>query len=329
MIYPWQQPNWQRISAQFAAGRYPHAILCQGTAGLGKHVFAQHLAAKILCDPQREYACGVCRSCRLWLAGSHPDYYTVMPEESGKAIKVSQIRTLTSALSQTAQCGGFQVVVLHPAEAMNAASSNALLKTLEEPQGCVVFILVAHQLATIPATILSRCQRLRFACPPQAAGLSWLLAQQVTADTNQVTLALRLASGAPLRAQTLLSSSDETRTLRCALPESLLCLLEQRITVSEVVESLLKHETVKVLHLLFSLAFDLLRLCLRLPESSLVNQDTIKQLHKLSDKVNLTALAEWLPKCLQTRHRLQTLPGINVQLALEALLVRWQQLRIT
>lgn len=165
-IYPWQQAQWQSVLQQLQADRLPHALLLAGPSGLGKRSFANALAAHALCV--KHTACGQCRSCLLLNASNHPDLLELQPEAEGKAIKIEQVRELVTELGQTAQQGSYQVVVIEPAEAMNKAGANALLKTLEEPPGPVIFLLISHQPATIPATIRSRCQRLNFMVPDRA-----------------------------------------------------------------------------------------------------------------------------------------------------------------
>ncbi len=83
-----------------------------------------------------------CKSCLLLKAGSHPDNYLLEPEEADKAIKVDQVRDLVSFVVQTAQMGGRKVVLIEPVEAMNINAANALLKSLEEPSGDTVLLLV-------------------------------------------------------------------------------------------------------------------------------------------------------------------------------------------
>lgn len=320
-VYPWQQSQWEFLSQQFARERYPHAILCRGPQGLGKLAFAEHLAAKILCDIQRDHACGQCHSCQLFLSDSHPDFYHLHPDEKSKIIKIDQVRELIAELSQTTHTSQFRVVIIEPLEAMNQASSNALLKNLEEPVGQVIFILVAHQLSTVPATILSRCQTIQFHYPSPEHVLPWLLQQKEINDREQARQLLQLAAGSPLLAVAMADSAYQAS--RHLVLKKLWLLLNHEETVSQAAEALLKENAAIILSILFSLLFDVFKLSLDVESRLLQNQDCIKQLHKLRDKVNLSTLAAWLPSCLEAQHRLQTMPGINTQLSLEALLIGW------
>ena len=100
MIYPWQQAQWQKVQQQQHAGKLPHALLMLGSEGLGKSAFAYHLAEGLLClsPDDSGNACGECASCKLIKAETHPDLFILQAEEQGKAIKVDDVRQLSSKL---------------------------------------------------------------------------------------------------------------------------------------------------------------------------------------------------------------------------------------
>lgn len=199
--YPWQQGAWQRIQQQIVQNKIPHALLLSGQQGIGKWHFAQSLADYLLClSPKAELACGQCRSCQLLLAQSHPDKKIVAPEETGKAIKIEQIRELSQYVSKTAQQGGRKVVLLGPVEQLNANAANALLKSLEEPAGDTVLLLFTHVQSAVMATIRSRCQLLSLSAPSRAVAIEWLDKLQI--EDNHTLL--DLAGGAPLIARDMI-----------------------------------------------------------------------------------------------------------------------------
>lgn len=196
--FPWQSEQWRQLQQAHAAGRMPHALLLHGSVGLGKHAFATALAQWLLCRRPGERACGECNACRQFAAGSSPDFVTVAPLEDKKTISVEQVRELIETLSLTSHAGGFRAAVIEPADAMTPSAANALLKTLEEPPGSTVLLLVSARPARLPATVRSRCRLIRFTPPPAAAALDWLRAQGLAAGVAGE--ALSAAHGSPLRA---------------------------------------------------------------------------------------------------------------------------------
>ncbi len=202
--YPWQLSEWQQLVQLASINKLPHALLLAGPKGIGKRHFADTLAQLLLCQqPRQGSACGQCRACGLNRAATHPDLFHLEPEEAGKAIKVDQVRELTESLGKTAQQGGYKVVVLEPAEAMNTNAANALLKSLEEPAANTLLLLVSHSPSAVLPTIRSRCQLRAMAMPRQEQVLRWLsplvAGREVTADDL-----LAAARGAPLTALSLL-----------------------------------------------------------------------------------------------------------------------------
>jgi DNA polymerase-3 subunit delta' len=141
-------------------------------------------------------------ACGLVGSGAHPDLTRLEPEELGKPIRVEQIRDLTAALGLRAALGSRRVAVLEPADAMNRYAANALLKTLEEPPGDAVLLLVSHAPTRLAVTVRSRCQRLVFRAPPPEEGERWLAArlEEAGRDALQASRLLALAAGAPFDA---------------------------------------------------------------------------------------------------------------------------------
>lgn len=154
--------QWQFIRTAIVHQRMPQSLLLVGPRHVGVTSFANQLASILLCHAETK-PCHQCSSCQLFKAGTHTDFKQIRPEALGGVIKIDQIRCLQEDIYQTPLCGENQLVLLEPVDRMNMAASNALLKVLEEPPTSVYFILVAEQLGTIPATILSRCQKLMFA----------------------------------------------------------------------------------------------------------------------------------------------------------------------
>jgi DNA polymerase III subunit delta' len=323
-LYPWQTSIWQLITKQVLENRCPHAILCKGPRGLGKVDFANQLAQFILCEQKRKMACGECRSCHLFLALNHPDFYSVQPLDKSKNIKIDQVRELSERLTKMSQRRGFQVALISPLEMMNVASGNALLKTLEEPQGSVILILVANQLASVPATMISRCQTLHFNYPKSENVLPWLQ-EKLTVDTEKARQLFRLSGCLPLLALEI--GQGDYVQMRDSILKIMLQLLANKISVIEAVPQLLKQDLNQVLQLFFSIALDVMRLNSAFPEMAIENQDRLKPLNALQGKINVMTLAEWLSMLIKAKHDLTIITGLNVQLLLETLLLQWQKVR--
>ena len=152
---------WARVMLAINNQRMPQALLLIGARHLSVGYFANHLAMLLLCQVP-DAPCGTCATCHLLQAGTHPDLQIICPETKNGTIKIDQIRVLQDTVYLSPKCGHRRVILIDPADKMNVASANALLKILEEPPPTVYFILVAEQLGTLPATILSRCQHMVF-----------------------------------------------------------------------------------------------------------------------------------------------------------------------
>jgi DNA polymerase-3 subunit delta' len=233
-LYPWQDNAWQQL--QQLRERLPHAILFHGPEGIGKTAFAEQFAQALLCETPASdgQACGQCGSCGWFAQYSHPDYRRVRPEalEDGdstesdeaadagegkktakstrapsKEIKIDQIRALADFMNISTHRQGMRVITLYPAEALNTAAANALLKTLEEPAPHTMFLLVSNNLGRLLPTILSRCRKFAMAMPARDEALAWLKTQEV--KDPDVWLAEQ--GGAPLAAHAL--AQADTREL--------------------------------------------------------------------------------------------------------------------
>ncbi len=196
--YPWQLDIWELLLRQFRAKRLPHALLIQGEPVTGKRHFVNALGQKLLCTGNDEFACGECKNCQLFLAGTHPDFVNVGLEEKSKQIKVDQIRSAVDFISKTSQQGGMKIVVIEPAEQMNINAANSLLKCLEEPAGDSLIILVSHAPNRLLPTIRSRCQNIIIYKPQLQQADKWLAT--FIQNAEQRNALMMLANNNPLLA---------------------------------------------------------------------------------------------------------------------------------
>jgi DNA polymerase-3 subunit delta' len=216
MIEDIQKRIWTRLTGMVE--RLPHALLLHGAQGVGKLALAERFAQFLVCENRKQATqpCGRCEGCRWFVAGSHPDIRflepetlarnVVVPEEGdepkakdGKPsnqIKIEQARGLDDFWHVGSHRGGYRVTIVHPAEDMNTATANSLLKILEEPPPGALFLLVSHRPARLLPTIRSRCVPVPVPVPDREAASAWLAKQGV----RNADLWLAFSGGAPLRA---------------------------------------------------------------------------------------------------------------------------------
>jgi len=158
-----QEDKLVKLSKMLRENRLPHALLFFGPQGVGKRSVAEKILADFLCENKN--SCGHCASCRALAAGAHGDYHLIEPEvtPAGKhIIKIDAIRNLQTELAEFPVISTGRAVLIDEADAMNETAMNALLKTLEEPPGTALFILVTSSVAAILPTIISRTTRISF-----------------------------------------------------------------------------------------------------------------------------------------------------------------------
>jgi len=215
----WLEPSLSGLLALRAS--LPHALLIQGPRGIGKGLLARRFAQSLLCESRLPdgRACDRCDACGWFLAGNHPDFRQISPltdedaggeraertksERARPEIKIDQIRALAGFVGVGGHRGGRKPVIIDPADGLNLPAANALLKTLEEPPGDTVFLLVAAQGAPVAPTVRSRCVPWRVPGPPVEAARAWLSARLGAEQAPQAAEWLALADGAPLRALAL------------------------------------------------------------------------------------------------------------------------------
>ena len=223
MILEWQSAQL----AELAKTRYrlPHALLVHGREGMGQLELATAFAQALLCEKPLPDggSCGVCPACVWFGQGNHPDFRLIQPEsmvadeeaessESKKKsdqIRIEQVRDLQRFLAVGTHRAGLRVILMHPAETMNFATQNALLKSLEEPPPETVFLLVTSFSHRLLPTIRSRCQNVVAAVPSREQAASWLREQGME-DPESL---LAFAGGAPLTALRLAESEPARRRL--------------------------------------------------------------------------------------------------------------------
>lgn len=313
---PWQQRPYAQACEAIDAGRLAHGLLVCGPALLGKRAVAERLARRLLCNARGAdgESCGRCRSCLLFAAGTHPDYRVVsfVHNKEGTRLRteivIEQIREVSEKLSLTAQYGGAQVVVVDPADAINHAACNALLKTLEEPQpGRYLWLLSANP-ARLPATIRSRCQKLEFRLPPRAEALAWLRAAGHAAKAADE--ALDAARGHPGLAHAWLG--DGGLALRRQVGDDLAGVASGKVAVVETAQRWTADEHAALR----------LRFASELALEFAQQQAQPGAASGLTDPQRTRRLAAWFDAANRTRDLLRT--TVRADLAVAEILLQWR-----
>ena len=195
----WLESPARQLKSRLQRDQPPQAQLIYGPPGTGRRHFALWSAAQIL---GMDWEPAADSEAEALPALPHPDFFSISMEEDKKSIGIAQLRELIANLELTSHRGGRKVAIICPADRMLHNAANCLLKTLEEPPGATTILLVCDSPARVPATIVSRCERVRLAPPDWSAGLAWL--RRAHPAGGGVEAALGFAGRAPLGARTLL-----------------------------------------------------------------------------------------------------------------------------
>ncbi|MDR3492936.1 MAG: DNA polymerase III subunit delta' [Gammaproteobacteria bacterium] len=321
-IFTWQTQVWQHLWHAKQNQRLAHALLFLGQDGIGMQEFALAFANAILCSQPNELGnwCRACQACHLLHAGTHPDLIIIEPEKAGQKISVDQIRDIIKSVNETTLQGGYRIVVINPSTSMNTNAANALLKSLEEPVNNTLFILISDEGLRLPATIMSRCQKIVFAKPTHTQAVQWLQAQ-LKNEKIDTQLLLKLADGAPLRALSLLEK--DLLGLRKDVYQGLHALSQGHSDPVKLAAKWQNEDQINMVDLLLSWLTDLLRYKLTEDPAHLINSDYHNEIVKISVSLLKNNLLAYIEHLQQTRGVLLTSANLNKQLLLEDLLIRW------
>ena len=339
LVLPWQAELLQGLLARHAEKKLPHALLVHGMKGVGKVQFARTLANSLLCEATlaNGFACGKCSACGWFAASNHPDYREVAPaseaeddaetsadaepataekvEKKSNQIAVVQIRALSDFVTLPSHRNGFRVLVLYPAEAMNSAAANALLKTLEEPPARTAIILVTHQLGRLMATITSRCQQVLIAKPSFDIAQAWLSAQGV----DSAPLLLAQVGGAPLAALEI--ADPDLQKNRREFLSVLSDLNADHLAAAAKWEKLEKPELARLFGYLHTWVCDLI--IVRATGAVQFHPDQLSGLLSIGKHANLVSLFHYESELRQQRRSI--MHPLNARLLLEQLLLSYRQ----
>ena len=291
-----------------------HSYLFEGVSGCGRKKTALALIQAIFCSVKNDDACGVCPSCRKVAGGSHPDIHLLEPLKDKRDISIEQVRQLQRELSLRPYEAPRKTCIIDPAERMNANSANSLLKTLEEPPGHALIILLTENAGMLLPTIRSRCQLIRFAplSPEHLAGLL----QQGGRDENTAALLAQMACGSMQRAveldnEVLVARRDEVLSHLSRLTTG------QIATVFNAAEELSgdRETTLELLDMLISFYRDAVHL--NSGVNDIINVGIRSAIEKIATRQPLPKTLELLEKICDVRK--DVVRNANSKLALDHL----------
>ncbi|HEX9778279.1 MAG TPA: DNA polymerase III subunit delta' [Geopsychrobacteraceae bacterium] len=297
-------------------GRIAHAYLFEGPDGIGKRLVALALARALVCRTGK--GCGDCPACRKIDHNNHPDLHLLDAE--GATIKIDQIRRIQKELSLRPLEAEYKICLIDGAQWLNPAAGNALLKTLEEPQGKALLILLTGRPEALLDTIRSRCQRLPFRRLPQQR-LAEILESRLELGTVEAQVLAALSEGSFKKA--LGSNRELYLERRRDLIRSLIALSSGSIfPLMELAQALAddKDQLPEILEIFQAFFRDLLLMLHGRPESDLVNRDLRETLHRQVKRETVGGLIRKLEALEEGRRHLTR--NVNRQLAMEVMLMR-------
>jgi DNA polymerase-3 subunit delta' len=298
-----------------AAGRIPHAYLFEGPEGVGKRLVALALARAIFC---RDGGCGDCPACRKVDHHNHPDLHLVEPD--GSFIRIEQVRDLQREFAFRPLEASRKICLIDGADRLNPAAANALLKTLEEPAGNALLILLAAQGENVLPTIRSRCQRLPFCRLPRER-LREVLQDRLGLEEAASHVLAALSEGSFCRAlgknrELFLERRRELlKGLTALSGGSIVPLLEFARQLAEDKEHL--PDILEIFQVFYRDVLLYLHGC---PEDDLVNLDLLEKIRRAGSRETPASLLRKLEALAAGRRHLDR--NVNRELALDLLLLR-------
>ncbi|MBT1070402.1 DNA polymerase III subunit delta' [Pelotalea chapellei] len=299
------------------SGKTSHAYIFEGPAGCGRRKTAMALIQALFCRQAEDDACGVCPSCRKVAGNNHGDIHFLEPLPDKRDISIAQLRDLQRDLALRPYEAPRKACIMEPADRMNLSSANSFLKTLEEPPGNALLILLTENADMLLQTIRSRCQLVRFA--PLSSESIMLMLKRNGMDEASAALLSQMANGSMQRAAEL--DGEALAQRHEVLIKHLATLSLDRIsTIFTASEELggNREETLELLDILLSFARDMIHLSSGC--SDIINTTIRPTLEGLVSRLNLERTLQLAEDILETRRSVQR--NANVKLALDHLFIR-------
>lgn len=306
------QAQQEQMREAIRCNRVAHGYCFEGPEAIGKKKMAFNFAMDLLCQ-QGESHCGVCHSCQMFAAGTHPDFHLYEPE--GKSLKRDQAEGAIHELQIRSYEGGYKVFLFDDADKMTASAQNALLKSIEEPPDQTVIILVTANPQGLLPTIRSRVQAIRF-YPVEEKELVGAL-QKRGLDSDAAIKLARLSEGRPGHALSLLESK-EFQALQEAADQALSYLLSpqslQIVPFLALFEKR-KEEADAILNDFLNFFRDVLVMQTTREESRILNPGRRIQVKETARRVSEGAIYGIIEQIIQTKEQLRR--NLNVTVGLQ------------
>lgn len=304
------------------SGRAPHALIFSGPEGVGKRFAAELFARAMFCRSEGTVPCNACEACRKIEHGAFPDLIRVEIAEDKTRILIDQIREIERIVAYHPFSGSGRVIIIEPADLMTEDASAAILKTLEEPPAGTHFILVTGRAFSLPPTILSRCQKVRF------SPLARTVIAEILGGTDEAQEAAEAARGSLSRARLMISGG-----LVSAQGRMIGTLAEMELNDPVAVQSL--SDSITKYKVDISDIIDILKCWYRdliidretQREGDLVYHRLVKDFGGAWAKTSVRCLIESMEAAEQIERILMSRMRLNMRIAMEALFIRLVELK--
>ncbi len=298
--------------------RLHHAYLFLGPEGVGKKTVALSLAKAIHCVEGVHDFCGSCNNCLRVQNRNHPDVRVIAPLERKKDISIDQVRELQRELTLRAFSGGKKIAILDPAILMNFSAQNALLKTLEEPPGDSLLILIATNTGGLLPTLLSRCLRVVFSPVPLPLVLRFLV-ERKGMEEDRASILAALSMGSPGKAAG--AELEEFAARRRSWIQAISCLqpgdFAAALNLAETLSGS-REESVIFLEWLAGWFRDMLLCRLTGSTGGMCNPDAVNYLKELAEQHSLERTLFLYSQTIRAAARIRQ--NVNRRIALENIL---------
>lgn len=302
------------LRRSLSGGKTAHSYLFEGVPGSGRKKTALTLIQALFCTALPDDACGICASCRKIDGGNHPDIHLISPLPDKRDISIDQLREMQHILSLRPYEAPRKACIIDPAERMSVGAANSLLKTLEEPPGNALIVLLTENAGMLLPTVRSRCQLIRFA-PLSPEHVLTLLERSGMAPEAAALIA-------PMSGGSLQKALELDNEALVARREAVLSrvgqLTIQRIaTVFDAAEELSgnRDATLELLDMLLSFYRDAVHL--GAGSAEIVNRSVRPAIESIAAKRSFPRNLELLERIYETRRDVQR--NANPKLALDQL----------